>query len=245
VVDEVFARRYWPNQSAIGQRVYSGTRKADDSNVFTVVGVVGAVKQIDLTKNDSAGAAYFPFIQMFIRNYFLVARTNLPPETMADTLRRIVRQTDPEIPLSDIRSMESRIDDSLMTRRSPALLTGVFAGVALLLAAIGTYGVLSFAVSQRHREIGIRMALGALPQQVLAGFLGSGARLLLISVGLGLLGALAAGRALQSVLFGVGAFQLGVLAASSGVMMLAVLLACYLPARCAAKVDPMVALRYE
>ena len=141
--------------------------------------------------------------------------------------------------------METRIDDSLMTRRSPALLTGIFAGVALLLAAIGTYGVLSFAVSQRSREIGIRMALGAQPQQVLAGFLGLGARLLLVGVVLGVLGAWAAGRAMESVLYGVGAFQLGVFAATSGVMMLVVLLACYIPARRAAKVDPMVALRCE
>jgi predicted permease len=245
VVDEVFAHRYWPQGNAVGQRVFSIPRKPDDSNVYTVVGVVGAVKQIDLTEADGTGTVYFPYIYTFSRNYFLVARTSLPPELLGDTLRRVVRQTDADIPLTDLRSMETRIDDSLMTRRSPALLTGIFAGVALLLAAIGTYGVLSFAVSQRSREIGIRMALGAQPQQVLAGFLGLGARLLLVGVVLGVLGAWAAGRAMESVLYGVGAFQLGVFAATSGVMMLVVLLACYIPARRAAKVDPMVALRCE
>ncbi len=245
VVDEIFARRYWPHGDAIGQRIFYYPRKPDDSNVYTVVGVVGTVKQIELTEANGTGAVYFPYIQMFNRDYFLVARTKMPPEMLADTLRRVVRQTDPDIPLSDIRSMETRIDDSLMTRRSPALLTGIFAAVALLLAAVGTYGVLSFAVLQRNREIGIRMALGALPQRVLGGFLAIGAQLLLIGVALGVVGALAAHRAMQSVLFGVGHTQAGVLAATSGVLMLVVLLACYIPARRAAKVDPMVALRCE
>jgi len=245
VVDEIFARRYWPQGNAVGQRVYSIPRKPDDSNVFTVVGVVGAVKQTDLTENDSTGTVYFPFIYIFDRNYFLVARTNLPPELLADTLRRVVRQADPEIPLGDVRSMATRIDDSLMTRRSPALLTGIFAGVALLLAAIGTYGVLSYAVTQRHREIGVRMALGALPQQVLAQFLNVAARLLLVGVSLGTLGAWAAGRAMERVLFGVGAFRADVLASTVIVMTAVVLLACYIPARRAARIDPMVALRDE
>jgi predicted permease len=245
VVDEIFARHYWPRGDAIGQRIFSYPRKPDDSNVYTVVGVVGAVKQLELTETNDTGAVYFPYIQMFSRDYFLVARTSLPPELLADTLRRVVRQTDPDIPLSDIRSMQTRIDDSLMTRRSPAVLSGVFAGVALLLAAVGTYGVLSFAVSQRVREIGIRMALGALPQQVLAGFLGLGTRLLLIGIVLGAVGALATGRAMQAVLFDVGAFQAGVFGATALTMLLVVLLACYIPARRAASVDPMVALRCE
>ena len=133
----------------------------------------------------------------------------------------------------------------MTTRRSPALLTGIFAGVALVLAAVGIYGVLSYAVSQRHREIGVRMALGALPRQVLAQFLSLGAKLLLAGTLLGLLGAWAAGRAMQTILFGVGPAQPGVLAATFAVTMLVVLLACYIPARRAAKVDPMVALRYE
>jgi predicted permease len=245
VVDEIFARRYWPQGNAIGQQIYSIPRKLDDSNVYTVVGVVGAVKQSDLAENQTVGVVYFPYIFTFNRSYFLVARTSLPPQLLADTLRKVVRQTDPDIPLTDVSSMESRIDESLITRRSPALLTGIFAIVALLLAAIGTYGVLSYVVTQRHREIGVRMALGALPQQVLAHFLGLGARLLIVGVALGVLGSWASGRAIKSVLFGVGTFQLGVLAATIGVMMLVVLLACFIPARRAAKVDPMVALRYE
>jgi ABC-type antimicrobial peptide transport system permease subunit len=122
-------------------------------------------------------------------------------------LRKIVRDTDPEIPLNDIRSMDTRVDESLITRRSPALLTGIFAAVALVLAAVGIYGVLSYAVSQRHREIGVRMALGALPKQVLAQFLSLGVKLLLLGTALGLIGAWAAGRAMHTILFGIGAVQ--------------------------------------
>lgn len=245
VVDELFARRYWPQSNPIGQRVFSFPRKPDDSNVFTVVGVVGAVKQTDLTEGQGTGTVYFPYIYTFNRSYFLVARTSLPPELLADTLRKVVRQTDPEIPLNHVRSMETRIDDSLVTRRSPALLTGIFAGVALLLAAIGTYGVLSYAVSQRRREIGVRMALGALPKQVLSHFMGVGAQLLLFGVVLGALGAWATGRAMATVLFGVGPIQTSVLVATVGLMALVVLFACFVPARRAAGVDPMEALRYE
>ena len=116
---------------------------------------------------------------------------------------------------------------------------------ALVLAAVGIYGVLSYAVTQRHREIGVRMALGALPKQVLGQFLSLGMKLLLLGTALGLIGAWAAGRAMQTVLYGVGAVQLGVLGATFLATVLVVLLACMLPARRASKVDPMVALRYE
>ena len=245
MVDEAFARRYWPQGGALGERVFIGIKQPADSELFTIVGVVGAVKQSDLTESNANGSVYFPFLYSFNRNYFLVARTSFPPESMATTLSKIVRSTDPEIPLNDVRSMESRIDDSLMTRRSPAMLTAIFAVVALLLSAIGTYGVLSYAVSQRYREIGVRMALGALPQQVLAHFLSLGTKLLLVGVVLGVAGAWVAGRAMEGVLYGVDAFNPGVLAGTMGAIILVVLLACFIPARRAAQIDPMVALRYE
>jgi predicted permease len=245
VVDENFARYYWPHGSAVGQQISYIPRKADGSNVFTIVGVVGAVKQDDLTEGTANGAIYVPYVFPFSRSYFLAVRTSLPPEVLEVPLRKIVRQVDPDMPISNLQSMQTRIDDSLMTRRSPALLTGIFSAVALLLAAIGTYGVLSYAVAQRRREIGVRMALGALPKQVLTHFMTTGAKLLLVGVALGVVGAWASGRAMQSVLFGVGVLDVGVLVASGGVMMLVVLLACFIPARRAAKVDPVLALRYE
>ena len=141
--------------------------------------------------------------------------------------------------------MDTRIDDSLIARRSPALLAGIFAGVALLLAAIGTYGVLSYAVAQRRREIGIRMALGAQTQQIGAQFLSLGLRLLAAGTILGLIGAWLAGRAMRSVLFDVPALSVATLLGTALVMTAVSLVACLIPARRATKVDPMIALRTE
>ena len=141
--------------------------------------------------------------------------------------------------------MDTRIADSLIARRSPALLAGIFAGVALLLAAIGTYGVLSYAVAQRTREIGIRMALGAQREQIGAQFLSLGLRLLAAGTILGLIGAGLAGRAMQSVLFGVPTLPVATLFGTALVMSMVSLIACLIPARRAPRVDPMVALRTE
>ncbi|HEV2096271.1 MAG TPA: FtsX-like permease family protein, partial [Chthoniobacterales bacterium] len=140
---------------------------------------------------------------------------------------------------------ETRIADSLVARRSPAMLAGIFAGVALLLAAIGTYGVLSYAVAQRRREIGIRMALGAQTRQIGTQFLSLGLRLLAAGTILGLIGAWLAGRAMQSVLFDVPALHLATFAGTAALMTMVSLIACLLPARRATKVDPMIALRAE
>jgi len=141
--------------------------------------------------------------------------------------------------------MEVRITESLMVRRSPALLAGIFAAVALLLAAIGTYGVLAFAVDQRRREIGVRMALGELPKQIGAHFFALGLRLLAAGLALGLVGAWLAGRAMQSILFEVPPMAWPIIALAALIMATVSLLACWLPARRATKVDPMKALRYE
>jgi len=141
--------------------------------------------------------------------------------------------------------MQSLIDDSVLTRRSPAVLAGIFAAVALLLTAVGTYGVLAYAVGQRRREIGVRMALGAQPQQVLYQFLGMGAKLLLAGITLGILGACVTGRVIQHLLFGIGSVHSEVLAATAGVMIGVVLLATFLPSRSASRVSPTEALRDE
>ena len=252
VVDEDFARRYWPHGGALGQQVFHGEivftgkgHDTDNANLFTIVGVVGAVKQAELTEPQGQGAVYLPFRYRDSGNIFVVTRTSQRPEAFAATLRKLVRTTDPDLAIDDIRSMDTRIADSLVMRRSPALLAGIFAGLALLLAALGTYGVLSYAVAQRRREIGIRMALGAQREQIGAQFLSLGLRLLAAGTILGLIGAWLAGRAMQSVLFDLPALPVAALLGTALVMTAVSLVACLIPARRATKVDPMIALRTE
>jgi predicted permease len=244
VVDEDFARRYWPNGGALGQRVFQGS-DSDDAKLFTIVGVVGAVKQAELTEPQGQGAVYLPFIDSDGINIFVVTRTSQRPEAFAETLRKLVRAASPDLAIDNLRTMDTRIAESLIARRSPALLAGIFAGVALLLAAIGTYGVLSYAVAQRTREIGIRMALGAQTKQIGAQFLSLGLRLLAAGTILGLMGAWWAGRAMQSVLFDVPTLHVATLLGTALVMTTMSLVACFIPARRATKVDPVIALRAE
>jgi predicted permease len=251
VVDEDFARRYWPNGGALGQQVFhpgvtgNGRSEVEEGNLFTIVGIVGPVKQGDLTEPQGQGAVYLPYAYRGGGSVFVVTRTSQRPEAFAETLRKLVRATHPELAFDNIRSMDTRIAESLIARRSPALLAGIFAGVALLLAAIGTYGVLSYSVAQRTREIGIRMALGAQRGQIGTQFLSLGLRLLAAGTILGLIGAWLTGRAMQSVLFGVPTLHLATLFGAALVMTAVSLVACLIPARRAAKVDPMIALRAE
>jgi len=255
VVDEDFARRYWPHGGALGQRVFPNTRSAeglkvqgndsDDARLFTIVGVVGAVKQAELTEPQGQGAVYLPFMDSDGINIFVVTRTSQRPEAFAETLRKLVHAANPDLAIDNLRSMDTRIAESLIARRSPALLAGIFAGVALLLAAIGTYGVLSYAVAQRRREIGIRMALGAQRHQIGTQFLSLGLRLLAAGTIVGLIGAWLAEKAMRSVLFGLSSFPLAALFGTALVLGAVSLIACLIPARRASNVDPMIALRAE
>lgn len=245
VVDEDFARYYFPNGGAVGQRLFMGGSQQADSEAFTIVGIVGPMKQADLTEQQSQGAVYVPFKYRTVARFFVVVRTSQPPDSFALALQRIVRDIDSDLPVTDLRSMDVRISDSLIVRRSPALLAGIFAGVALLLAAVGTYGVLAYAVSQRRREIGVRMALGALPSQIGGQFLSTGLRLLMAGMIVGAAGAWLAGRAMQSILFGVPSFPAAAILAAAGIMTIVSLTASWLPARRAARLDPIEVLRYE
>jgi predicted permease len=242
IVDEDFARRYWPGRSAIGQRLFMGSSQETDDKAFTVVGVVGAVKQAGLADQEQQGAVYYTFRYRGADDMFFVTRTALPPDEFADTLRRVVRQIDPELPVADVQSMETRIAESLVTRRSPAVLAALFAAVALLLTAIGTYGVLSYAVAQRRREIGLRIALGARPDQVRAQFVGLGLRLLAVGSVLGMGGAWLTGRAMQTLLFNVPPLPSTILAATTVILLVVSLAACLRPSYRATRISPMQAL---
>ena len=242
VVDEDFARYYWPGGNAIGQRLWDGSEARNESEAFTVVGVVRAVKQAGLTEESAQGAIYYPFVFRVPDGVFVTVRTTLPPESLGLALQRVVRQIDPDLPVDDVRSMDTRIADSLVTRRSPALLATFFSAIALLLTAIGTYGVLSYAVSQRRREIGVRMALGAQPSHIRAQFFSLSLRLLACGTALGLIGAWQAGRAMRTILFHVPPLSVSIMAASASVIALVCLAACLLPSQRAARISPIDAL---
>jgi predicted permease len=242
VVDEDFARYYWPHASAIGQRLWEGSEAGKEAEAFTVVGVVGGAKQAGLTEDEAQGAIYYPYAFRVGDSVFVAVRTSQPPESLALTLQKVVRQIDPDVPINDLRSMEARISDSLIARRSPALLSGLFSGIALLLTSIGTYGVLSYAVAQRRREIGVRMALGAQPGQIRIQFLSLSLRLLTVGTVLGLIGAWQAGRAMRALLFQVPPLNLAVLTAAACVTAAVCLAACLLPSQRAAQISPIEAL---
>jgi predicted permease len=245
VVDEVFARHYWPDGDAVGKEVYRGTTINARNKPFRIVGVVGAVKQSALTEQKPRSGVYFPYTQMFVRSYFLVARTTLPPETVGTSLAKTIRAIDPDMPLTDLRTMEVRIADSLTERRSPALLAGLFAVTALLLATIGLYGVMAYGVAQRRSEFGIRMALGAQRSDVLRLVFRQGVRLIAQGLALGLVTTLVLSDALSAFLFQVRANDPLALGGVATLLALVALLACWIPSRRAMRVDPMVALRAE
>jgi predicted permease len=242
IVDEDFARYYWPDSSALGHRLFQGSEAGSDAQAFTVVGVVGSIKQAGLTDDARQGAVYYPYIYRPDSNIFVAVRGSAQPDSLQTALRGAARRIDSELAVTDIQSMDERISESLLVRRSPALIGSIFSGIALLLIGIGTYGVLSYTVAQRRREIGVRMALGARPQQIGGQFLWLALRLLAAGTILGMVGAWMTGQAMRVVLFHVPAHNPAILAGSAVVIAAISFSACLLPARRAARISPIEAL---
>jgi ABC-type lipoprotein release transport system permease subunit len=209
------------------------------------VGVVATTKQDALTERTAVGTVVFPYAMQKPFAISLVVRASTSPALANSLARGAVRRIDPELVIDDFRTLQSRIDESLVVWRSPTILAGFFAGLALLLSTIGTYGVLSFSVVQRRSEIGVRMALGAAPSRVARQFLGVGLRLFFQGSVAGIIGAWSISRAMQGLLFGVDATSPIVLLATVAAIGAITVVACLLPARRAAKVDPAEALRAE
>ena len=249
VVDEDFARRQWPASSALGRQLWQGFRRPEQAvkefELFTVVGVAGRVKQAGLTEDSSQGAVYYPYVFRADSGIFVAVRTVLTADSFAVALQKVVRALDPELPVNDVRSMETRIATTLVTRRSPALLAGLFAAIAVLLTALGTYGVLSFSVAQRRREIGVRMALGARPERIRREFLAIALRLLVPGTIIGLMGSALSAQAMRSILFQIPALNAQIFAGAAGVIVVVALAASLLPANRAARISPLEALSGE
>jgi putative ABC transport system permease protein len=244
IANDALVRQYFPNEDPLGQRI----RWARNPQVewITIVGVVGDVKHFGLDLPEEPGL-YSPYTQAppWKRWTSLVVRTQSDPTSMAGAVKQQVWKIDPQLPLTKVETMDEVASGSFAARRFNMSLLVIFAGLALVLAAVGIYGVMSYAVTQRTQEIGIRMALGARAVDVLRLIIRNGMTLISIGVVLGLAGAFALTRLLATLLFGVGPTDKLTFATVCAVLIFVALLACYIPARRATKVDPLVALRYE
>jgi putative ABC transport system permease protein len=244
LISNTAAERWWPHQDPIGRRVKVPGFDYQPQPWRTVVGVVQDVKQAGLDAPPTM-QIYLPHAQYRNGYLTLVVRTKSDPLALAAEVRRQVTEADPEQAVSNIASMDQVLFDSIASRRFSATLLGTLAGLGLLLASVGVYGVISYGVSQRTREIGIRMALGAARGDVLSLVVGEGMKLLLLGVGAGAISSLLLTPVLSGLLFGVSPRDPVAFAASAVFLAAVALLACYVPARRASRIDPMVALRYE
>ncbi len=210
---------------------------------MTIVGVVGNVRTTGLTEKEPVGAYYFPYAQQAgPRGMTLVTRTAGDPASIVSAVRQAVTSIDPELPFFAVKPMQQRVDESLVSRRTPMMLASLFGGIALFLAAVGIYGVLAFQVAQRRKEIGIRMALGSDGRRIFGLIVTEGLWLLAVGVAVGLVGAFGIRRAMETQLFGIQPMDPMVLALVTGVLGAVALLACAVPARRAAQIDPLIAL---
>ena len=249
IVDERLAARFWGSSDPLGRRLWNPDSAEElkngpgpKSHFYTVVGVVGSVRTTGLTEKAPVGAYYFPMPQNTARTVTLVVRSAGRPDPLVSAIRGELAGIDPELPFYGVRPMQERVDASLMSRRTPMLLASLFGAIALLLAAVGLYGVLTYQVSQRRREIGIRMALGSDTGRIFTMVVREGLVLVAIGLCLGIGGAFVIRQAMESQLFGVGAMDVGVMAGVSILLGTVALLACAVPARRAAHIDPLIAL---
>ena len=243
LINDTFAKKYFPNENPIGQRLQAG--QAGEEPVRQIVGVVGTAKHSNLAEPDEA-EYYIPFAQSPDRFSYVVVRTSQPPPAGLETMiRRAVHEIDSQQFVPAITPLAQLVSQTLSQSRFNTGLLGTFATIAILLAAVGIYGVIAYNVAQRTREIGIRMALGAQRQQMLAMILRQSLTMAAIGIAVGLIGAFAATRLLGALLFGVGTTDLLTYGAVIALLAGAALVAGLLPARRAMKVDPVVALRYE
>jgi len=243
IVDEVLARQYWPGQSPLGQHI--AFNDPNKGPWYTIVGLTSHARASSLESDTNEGFYYLALAQSPSPTAAVMARSTRPAESVATDLAAAVRAVDSSVPIYDVKTMEERVNDSLTGRKFVVILMGVFAVLALLLSAVGLYGVISYSVRLRTRELGVRMALGAQRGRVLQLVLMQGLRMAALGVVLGLVMAAVFGRVFSSLLFKISMLHVGPWAAATAVLVATVLLATYLPARRAASIEPMKALRIE
>jgi len=243
IINETAARKYWPGEDPIGRKIKRGRPESKNPWV-TIVGIAGSASQLSL-REESQPEIYVPFLQNTTPNFSLVVRTASDPKTITGAIRKEVWATDKDLPVSNMKLMDELISNSTAQPRFYVILLTVFAALALILAAVGVYGVMAYSVTLRTRDIGIRMAVGAQPMDIFKHVIGHA--LMLASIGL-VIGLVLAGTStlvMKSLLFGISTADPLTLIATALILLAVALLASYLPARKATKVDPMVALRYE
>jgi putative ABC transport system permease protein len=241
VVDEAFVRRHFPNEDPIGQGLDIGN---GTDGFYEIVGVVGTVHYsgLETTPNPTM---YVPYKQDVFSTMWVVARTDGDAALLSAPARQAVREVDPGLPAYSLSPLRSIVTESVAQRRFSMLLLGLFAAIALFLAAVGLYGVVAYTVSQRTQEIGVRMAIGAQRRDVLSMVVGGGMKLALVGVVVGLIAAMALSRLMATLLFQVEPSDPVSYAVTAVVLLAVAVLACYIPARRATRVDPIVALRQE
>jgi len=243
IISEVLAKRYWPDGNAVGHRIKAGD-ESSKKPWATIVGIAGEINY-DPWRKDAPPAIYFPLRQVPIGDAYVFLRSDLDGRALLPMIRTAIAGVDPDQPIYDALTLERMISNQLLGLSYVAVLMGAVGLMALVLSAVGASGVMAFSVAQRRHETGIRMALGARPTDVLRMFVGNGVKLLALGFVIGLPLSIVLARLISSLLYGVQADDLVSFFVSASVLGVAVVLACYIPARRAARVDPVVALRYE
>jgi len=242
IVNQSFANRFFPNEDVVGKRIHLGTRRPPVW--FEIVGVVGDVRQLKL-ESEAPPLAYVPHLQSAWSFVSLLVRPKGEAQMLAGTLKQAVAAVDKDLGVAGLTTLDATLADSIAERRVLMTLLGVFAGLALLLAAVGIYGVIAYSVAQRTQELGIRMALGAEARDVLRLVIGQGMKLALLGVALGLLASFGLTRLMEKLLFDVSATDPWTFVLLPALLLVVALLACYFPAHRATQLDPLVALRHE